>query len=131
MTHHEHAGPKIVHPYWRGAATFAIVTGIVILAVWVYLFATGGVPELQVEPVATWVRIGTEVVTAILLLAAGWGVLTHQAWGRRLYLIAIGALLFAVVHEMATYGQRGQTGMVLLFFALAVVSVFFAIRAEE
>ncbi len=131
MTHHERAAPKIVHPYWRGAGAFAVITGAVMLAVWVYLFATGGIPQLQGDPVGTWVRIGTECITALLLIAAGWGVLTHQPWGRRLYLVAVGALLFAVVHAIATYGARGQVGMVMLFLGLAVVSVFFAMRAEE
>jgi hypothetical protein len=128
---HEHAGRMIAHPYWRGAATFAILAGAAIIAIWLYLFASGGVPELQVQPAATWTRIVTEIITALLLLAAGFGLLTRQRWARRVYLIAVGALLFAVVHAVATYGERGQIGMVLFFLALAIVSVFFAIRAEE
>jgi hypothetical protein len=131
MTHYDRAADHRRHPYWRGAAIFAIVAGAAILINWIYLLATGNVPELQEQPVTTWVRIVTELATAVLLLAAGIGLVAAASWARKIYLIAAGALLFAVIHAVAIYGQKGQTVMVIVALALAVIAFFFAMRAEE
>src|SRR5205809_8102612 len=106
MAHRELAQKPVLHPFWRGAAAFAFVVGIGMLAIWAYLLLTNNVPELQADPVPTWVHIGAEVLTATLLLAAGAGLVTHRSWARKAYLIAIGALLFTVIHAVSFYGAR-------------------------
>jgi hypothetical protein len=131
MSQFDRAAEHRRHPHWRGAAFFAVIAGAAILINWIYLFATGNVPELQVQPLTTWVRIVTELATAALLLAAGIGLAAAAPWARKLYLIAAGALLFAVVHAVAIYGQAGQVVMVIIALALAVIAFFFAMRAEE
>ncbi|MBN8996659.1 MAG: hypothetical protein J0H63_05800 [Rhizobiales bacterium] len=131
MSHNHPAAEHRKHPYWRGAAIFAVIAGAAILINWIYLFATNNVPELDGQPVTTWVRIITEVATAVLLLAAGYGLAAGAPWARKVYLIAVGALLFAVVHAVAIYGQKGDLGMVVLALLLAVIAFFFAMRSEE
>ncbi len=131
MSHNHPAAEHRKHPYWRGAAIFAFVAGAAILVNWIWLFASGNVPELDGQPVTTWVRIITEIATALLLLAAGYGLSAGTAWARKVYLVAVGALLFAVVHAVAIYGQKGDVGMVVLALLLAIVAFFFAMRAEE
>jgi hypothetical protein len=131
MAQYDRATEHRRHPNWRGASFFAVIAGAAILINWIYLFATGNVPELQEQPVTTWVRIVTELATAALLLAAGIGLAAAAPWARKLYLIAAGALLFAVVHAVAVYGQAGQVVMVIVALALAVIAFFFAMRAEE
>jgi len=131
VSHNHPAAEHRKHPYWRGAAIFAVIAGAAILINWIYLFATNNVPELDGQPVTTWVRIITEVATAVLLLAAGYGLAAGAPWARKVYLIAVGALLFAVVHAVAIYGQKGDLGMVVLALLLAVIAFFFAMRSEE
>lgn len=131
MIHYDRQADHRRHPNWRGAAIFAIVAGAAILINWIWLFASGNVPELQIQPVTTWVRIITEFATAILLLAAGVGIAVGAPWARKVYLVAVGALLFAVVHAVAIYGQTGEPIMVVAALGLAVLAFFFAMRAEE
>lgn len=131
MDRHGSTTQATLHPFWRGAATFAILVGVAMLAVWAYLLSTGGVPELAIRPLDTWIHIAAEVLTALLLLAAGLALITRQSWARKAYLVAIGALLFTVIHAFAFYGERGNVAMVVFFLILAVFGVFFAIRAEE
>ena len=131
MAQYDRAAEHRRHPNWRGAALFAVIAGAAILINWIYLFATGNVSELQAQPVTAWVRIITELATAALLLAAGIGLAVAAPWARKLYLVAAGALLFAVVHAVAVYGQAGQVVMVIIALALAVIAFFFAMRAEE
>jgi hypothetical protein len=115
----------------RGAARFAIIVGIALIATWAWLLVTGDVPDLDTDPVAMWFHIAGEIVTALALIAAGWGLLSGAKWARRLHILASGMLLVVVIHAVAWYGERGDVWMVVAFLVLAVVAVFFAIRAEE
>ena len=47
------------------------------------------------------------------------------------YNLTAGMLLLAVIHAIAWYGGRGEMAMVIAMVVLAVLGVFFAIRAEE
>lgn len=120
-----------LYPDWREAASFAIAVGIVMLAIWAYMLATNAVPELDIRPLSTWLHIAGEVVTALLLIAAGIGLLRHSVWGRRLYIFATAALLLEIIHAVGFYGERGDIAMVLLFLLIALAAIFFALRAEE
>jgi hypothetical protein len=131
MDRHGATTQAALHPFWRGAAGFAILVGAAMLVIWAYLLATGGVPELAVRPFDTWMHIGAEVLTALLLLAAGLALIARQSWARKAYLVAIGALLFTVIHAFAFYGERGDVAMVVFFVILAVFAIFFALRVEE
>jgi CDP-diglyceride synthetase len=119
------------HPYTKQASRFAIGIGVAILLIWVWLIATGDIPELEPRPLGVWLHILGEVLTAIVLIVAGWGLATGKSWARKLYLLAIGMLLIAVIHAMAWYGDRGEGWFVFFFLAVAVAAVYFAMRAEE
>ena len=118
-------------PLMRGAARFAIIVGIALIAIWAWLLVTGDVPDLDTDPLAMWFHIAGEIVTALALIAAGWGLLTGATWARKLHILASGMLLVVVIHAVAWYGERGDVWMVVAFLVLAVLAVFFAIRAEE
>ncbi|MCB1494865.1 MAG: hypothetical protein KDJ86_03690 [Bauldia sp.] len=120
-----------VGPYARGAGRFALIVGIAMILLWAWLLITDDVPDLDTRPLAMWFHIVGEVATGIVLIASGWGLLTGTVWARRLYLVAIGMLLLAVTHAIAWYGGRGEFWMVVAMVMLAVLGVFFAIRAEE
>jgi len=120
-----------VGPYARGAGRFAVIVGIAMILLWAWLLINDDVPDLDTRPLAMWFHIIGEVATGIVLIVAGWGLLTAAIWARRLYLVAIGMLLLAVVHAIAWYGGRGEFWMVVAMVVLAVLGVFFALRAEE
>ncbi|WP_421724497.1 hypothetical protein [Bauldia sp.] len=125
-----HAAPS-KHPYARGAGLFAIAVGVVMILLWVWFIATGDVPELETRPLSAWFHVIGELATAALLIFTGWGLRTGASWAPRLYILATGMLLLAIIHAFAWYGERGAVGMVIALVALGVVAVFFALRAEE
>ena len=101
------------------------------IVIWAYLLITDDVPDLDTQPVSMWFHIAGEVATALVLIVSGWGLITGASWARKLYLLATGMLLLAVINAVAWYGDRGDIWMVVAFIVFAVVAVFFAIRAEE
>jgi hypothetical protein len=118
-------------PLARSAGRFAILVGVAMIVIWAYLLITDDVPDLDTQPVSMWFHIAGEVATALVLIVSGWGLITGANWARKLYLLATGMLLLAVINAVAWYGDRGDIWMVVAFIVFAVVAVFFAIRAEE
>jgi hypothetical protein len=118
-------------PLARSAGRFAILVGVAMIVIWAYLLITDDVPDLDTQPVSMWFHIAGEVATALVLIVSGWGLITGASWARKLYLLATGMLLLAVINAVAWYGDRGDIWMVVAFIVFAVVAVFFAIRAEE
>ena len=131
MARNNTVAPPLLHPFWKGAAAFAVIVGVAMLAIWAWLLSTGGYPELELSPVSAWIHLAAEAATAAILIVAGLALVTHKSWARKAYLVAIGALLFSVVNAVALYGERGNIPLVLFFIVLGILGVFFAIRAEE
>jgi hypothetical protein len=120
------------HPMWRGATVFAIGAGVVIVLAWAWRYFSGVLAtELAASPFATWARLFAEFATAIALFVAGYGLITGAAWARRCYLVATGMLLFAGVAALGQYADSGQLGIVVLYLAVGVFAIFYAIRVEE
>ena len=67
----------------------------------------------------------------LILIFAGWALWTARSWAYKLFILANGMLIIAVINAVSWYGDRGEMGFVLFFVALAVASVFFVMRAEE
>jgi len=123
--------PAFQHPFAKQSAAFAIIVGVIMLGIWAWLIATGNTMSLEMSGLGTALHIGGEIVTALFLIYAGWGLATGKRWSERAFLLANGMLLIAVIHAIAWYGDRGNLVLVLFFVLVAVASVFFVIRAEE
>ena len=123
--------PAFRHPYAKQSATFAIVVGVIMLGIWAYLIATGLTMSLEMTGLGTTLHIAAEIVTALFLIYAGWGLLTAKPWSERAFLLANGMLLIAIIHAIAWYGDRGNMALVIFFILVAIASVFFVMRAEQ
>jgi hypothetical protein len=120
-----------VHRYARQSAVFGILVGIAMLLIWVYLVATGNVPELFSSEFETKLHVIGEIVTALALIVSGWALWTGRRWAFKAFLLANGMLLVAVINGISWYGDRGQMGFVYFFVAVAIAAVFFVMRSEE
>jgi hypothetical protein len=119
------------HPEARSAAIFAIGAGIVILLIWLWQLAAGDLPELQTSPWLTWLRLLLALVTAALLVVAGWALIAGKHWARKVYLLGAGMLLVGAVNDIGHYIERGDTVLPILSFLLAAFCIVFIIRAER
>jgi hypothetical protein len=120
-----------VSRYARQSAVFGFLVGIAMLLLWLYLIATGGVPELWDSMLQTKLHVLVQLLTGLFLIFAGWALWTGKRWAFKAFLLANGMLLIAVINAISWYGDRGQMGFVFFFVAIAVLAVFFVMRSEE
>lgn len=107
----------------RVPAAFAIVVGMFMTGFWLLLYLTGGIPELRTAPIEIGYHLLAELLTAVLLVTAGFGLLRGPQWVARLYPVALGMLLYTVINSAGYYAQRGDFVVVAMFTGLTIVTL--------
>lgn len=109
----------------RLASVYSIIVGVSMIGLWIMLLSTGQVPELATEPNRITAHILAEVVTAILLLVSGFGLLTERVWAMKMFLFSQGTLLYTLIASPGYYVQHGIIPMVVMFLALLLITLTF------
>ncbi len=115
------------------AGFFAVAAGFLMIGIWGFSLTTGKVPEIQSAPLSIGFHLAAEILTALALLLSGLAILKKLAWGRTLFLVAGGMLLYTVIVSPGYFAQRGQWPIVAMFgilFLAAVVSLMNAAFAQ-
>jgi len=110
---------------------FGILAGVAIILIWLYRIATGGVPELYDSLLQTKLHVAIQLLTGLGLIVSGWALWVGRTWAYKAFILANGMLIIAVINAVSWYGDRGEMGFVLFFVAIAILAVFFVMRAEE
>lgn len=64
----------------RFSGIFSITMGILMLGTWGVLFAIGQVEGFDTTPLEATALLAAEMVTAVALIAGGWGILAGRVW---------------------------------------------------
>lgn len=115
----------------KAGAVYALVVGVSIIGMWSMLLATGNVPEVETEPFRLGAHVAAEFAAAGLLIAGGIGLLGRRAWGGRVFLLALGMLLYSLILSPGYYLELGVLGFVLMFAVLLVIALLFAAAAVK
>jgi len=111
------------------AGIFALVVGILMFGQWAIFLSTGNVPELQTAPLAIGFHLAAEILTALALILSGLALLKKRPWGRTLFLVAGGMVLYSVINSPGYFAQKGQWPMVGIFAVLFFLAVFLLMDA--
>lgn len=111
--------------YPKSSAVYALVVGIMMVAMWTFFIAAAQVPELDSRPVEILFHLVVEFTTAAVLIAAGVATLRQRRWGVALQLFAFGMLVYTLMLSPGYYAQLGQMGFVVMFAALFVLTLLF------
>lgn len=103
----------------KAAAIFSLFCGVAMLVTWGILLGIGQVTELKTSPFEAIALLAAEFLTAIGLIAAGYGLLRERSWGLRADLAALGMLLYCAVYSIGAVGQQGLAPAI--FFAVITV----------
>jgi len=112
----------------KTAGIFSIVVGVSMLGMWLMFYFTGSIPELATEPARITLHLAAELATAIALIVGGWGLLKYKAWGKQLYLLSTGALIYTMIQSPGYFLQTGETGFVVMFAVLLMLTLVILIR---
>lgn len=108
-------------------AVFSIVVGLGMIGQWTGTYFAHQIPELTSEPYRIAFHLAGELLTAILLILGGIGLLVHWPAGPPIYLVAIGMLIYTSLVSPGYFVQRGQWVWLGVFAVIAGLSVVSAI----
>ncbi|HUV34450.1 MAG TPA: hypothetical protein VMW22_05935 [Candidatus Desulfaltia sp.] len=74
---------------------------------WVIFLLNGMVPELATIPTETMFSIAADNATALLLVAAGYGLYAGKRWAERAFMISMCALFYSLMIAIGYYAQLG------------------------
>jgi hypothetical protein len=101
---------------------YCVVIGACMILMWTALMLTGQIAELASEPYRILAHIFSEILTAVLLIAGGVGILKRK---RDVVLsnVALGALLYSVLTAGGYYLQKNDVGMTAFFAVLTLATI--------
>jgi hypothetical protein len=100
-------------------ALYAIISGIAMVVMWGIFYAIGfAADKMSHAPIAFWVLMAAEGITAMALVAGGFGIIRRKNWGRNLTFISMGMLLYAVIFASGEFAQQKNVCLTCLFILL-------------
>lgn len=102
---------------------YGIIIGIGIIGLWVMLYLTHQIPELETEPVAIRFHLIAEITMGILCLISGILLLLQVFWAPYLFIMAMGLVVYAVINSAGYYGEKKQWSFVVMFGIILIVSI--------
>jgi hypothetical protein len=97
---------------------YGIVVGVLMLSQWVFLIATGAVPEFHSAPWSIGFHLAAELLTALGLILSGAAVLKSKTWGPKALLVALGMLIYSLIASPGYFAQQGAWTLVGMFAIL-------------
>ena len=109
------------------AAFYSILAAIALMIWWYALYKNDDHTELIETPIKKVVRLGRDILTALLLVIGGVGLFSTQDWGLTVYYISMGVLVLSLCDFTIFYGQRKDWSRFGFFALLAVVAIIFIV----
>jgi hypothetical protein len=107
------------------AAVYSILIGVSVLSMWGLIILTDGITEGSIE---ISFHLVSEFSMAILLIISGIGLIMNKMYGKKLFLISNGMLIYSVLNAAGYYGQRNNFAMLSMFTVIFIISSGFIIH---
>ena len=98
------------------------------ILMWVFFLVTGSVPEFETEPIRITMHILAEVLTAILLIISGIGIIKQKSWAKMLTLLSLGMLIYTLIQSPGYFMETGEYIIVVMFAIMLLFAAYFAIK---
>lgn len=112
-------------------AMYQILIGTGMIGIWVLLFSTGNIPELQNELMRIVMHITAEVLTGVLLLISGLWILIKKHTHRVFYYLSSGALLYTLIASPGYYAGKDEWAVFFAFIGLLLFTIFLLIINQK
>ncbi len=105
------------------AAVYCLFMGISMFGIWVMFYLTGGIPEIYSKPIELGFHIAAEIITAIILIISGIGLLIRKNWSYEIYLLSMGMLVYTLIMSPGYFAQKGELAFVAMFSVFIVIAL--------
>lgn len=109
----------------KAKAIFSIVIGVGLIGIWSMLLATGQAAELNTKPIDMTFHLINECFLALVLIVGGIGLLNQKPWSYKVFMLAMGLLLYSALTANGYYTQLGNAAMTIMFSIITLLAVFF------
>ncbi|WP_105616291.1 hypothetical protein [Vallitalea okinawensis] len=106
---------------------YSVLLGISIMGLWTMLLTTGNVPELDTEPICLYFHLTAEILMGILLVLSGIGLIKKSRWGKSLFVLSTGMVIYSVINAAGYYANNSEWTMVIMFMVILVLSILFTL----
>lgn len=107
----------------KAAGWYGVVVGAAMILQWGFFILSGGVPELESEPVRIGFHLAAELMTAAILIISGVGLLRGRMWARPVFLVGVGMLIYTALVSPGYFAQRGEWAFLVMFAVILVTAV--------
>ncbi|MHA2049100.1 MAG: hypothetical protein ACW986_05755 [Promethearchaeota archaeon] len=94
---------------------------------WIFLLGKREVPELTTKPTQIFFHLVAELLTSIILIIGGIGLIMDQSWGVALFYISIGMAIYSTINAAGFYGQLKDWPMFIILLVFTLVSLLITI----
>ena len=108
------------------ASIYIIIIGIAMLCMWIFLLGKREVPELTTKPTQIYFHLVAELLTSVILIIGGIGLILSQSWGFALFFISIGMAIYSTINAAGFYGQLKDWPMFIILIVFTIISLIFA-----
>ena len=105
------------------ASIYTIIIGIAMFCMWIFLLGKKEVPELTTKPTQIFFHLIAELLTSIMLIIGGIGLIMDQSWGVALFFISIGMAIYSTINAAGFYGQLKDWPMFIILLVFTLVSL--------
>ncbi|MHA1915329.1 MAG: hypothetical protein ACW990_01325 [Promethearchaeota archaeon] len=104
-----------------------MIIGIAMFFMWIFLLGKREVPELTTKPTQIFFHLVAELLTSIILIIGGIGLIMDQSWGVALFYISIGMAIYSTINAAGFYGQLKDWPMFIILLVFTLVSLLITI----
>jgi hypothetical protein len=113
---------------------YSILIGLAVIAMWAVILLT---QHLQEGKVALGFHLYSEFSMAVICLVSGVMLLKNMKFARETNMAGLAMVVYSTLNAAGYYGQKGETAMMVMFIALAVLSIaaicghYYRVKSEE
>ncbi len=111
----------------NSVATYSIIIGIMMAAMWSVFALTDQIPEFESSPLEISFHLAAELTTAFALILGGVTIATRKHWGYSVNMIGLGMLAYTVIVSPGYYAESGEFAFVAMFVVLMILTLLFIV----
>lgn len=113
----------------RPLAYFALIVGLIMMAVWIYCRINRIIPFPVDDSFENNLHFTVELCTSIMLIISGARVLFSNGEGEGMLLMSMGMLFYTCLNSIGYFSGKMTNSLIFLYFATLLTAIFLTVIA--